>query len=193
MHLDRRYAVQPRQRALLLGAVFSPADVADENRRAVHRRNDKIVEIPGIGDASHGAQHFFPRPAGDVPAGDIGVLPLDCVAHGGDRNLIGREAVRIHPYVDRPLQAADQTNLSHARRSLKLHLHDLVGDFGQLPESAIAGYGDGEDRLVFVVEFGNDRGVDVPRQTIESGGNPVAHVLGGGVDIAVEVEGGDDK
>ena len=41
LQLNRRHAVEPRQRALLFGAVLGRADVADANRRAVDRRHGR--------------------------------------------------------------------------------------------------------------------------------------------------------
>ena len=53
---DGRHAVQPRERALFLGAVLGVADVADADRRAVARRDDEVVELLGVGEASDRAQ-----------------------------------------------------------------------------------------------------------------------------------------
>ena len=53
---DGRHAVQPRERALLLGAVLGAADVADADRRAVARGDDQVVELLGVGEAAHRAQ-----------------------------------------------------------------------------------------------------------------------------------------
>ena len=68
----------------------------------------EIVERARRDDAPHSAQDFFLSAAGDVAAGDIGVLAPDGVAHGGDRNLIGRQAIGVDPDIDRPVQVADQ-------------------------------------------------------------------------------------
>ena len=50
-HFERqvRLAVEPRQGALLLGAVLGPADVAHANGRAVPCGNDEVVEVPRVG------------------------------------------------------------------------------------------------------------------------------------------------
>ncbi len=134
LQLHRRHAVEPRQRALLLGAVLGGADVAYANRRAVHRRHGEIVELARRDDAPHGAQDFFLSAAGDVAAGDVGVLAPDGVAHGGDRNLIGGEAIGVDPDIDCPVQVADQPNLANTRRTFQLNFDYFIGEFSQLAQ-----------------------------------------------------------
>ena len=48
----RRHAVEHRERPTLFGPVFGPTDVADPDRRAVHRLDHEIVEIARIRDST---------------------------------------------------------------------------------------------------------------------------------------------
>ena len=139
LKLDGGHAVQPRKRALFLGAVFGAADVAHANRRSVHGGDDEIIESFRVGDPSHGAQHLLARAARHIAAGDISILPLDGVSHRSDGNLVSGQSVRVYPNVDGAFQAADEANLSHADGTLELHLDDLVGDLRQLAQRPVAG------------------------------------------------------
>ena len=85
-------------------------------------------------DAAHRAERLLLAAGGDVAAGQVGVLPHDGVADGGDGHLVGRQPVGVDPDVDRPLQAADHLHLADAGRALELDLDHLVGDLGQLAE-----------------------------------------------------------
>ncbi len=73
-------------------------------------------------DASHGAQHLFLRAAGDIAAGDIGILTLDRVAHCGDRNLIGGQTVGVDPDIDGAFKTADDAHFADARPSVRAAL-----------------------------------------------------------------------
>ncbi len=132
--------------------------------------------------------------AGDVAAGHVGVLPHDGVAHGGDRNLVGGQPVGIDPDVDRALEPADDSTSPTPADALELHLDDLVGDLGQLAQRAVAGErrwsGPARSSLSnFAMTGGSISG----GRSAEHRGDAVAHVLGGGVDVAVELERGDDE
>ena len=90
-------AVQARERALLLGAVFGAADVADADRRAVARGDHEVVELRGVGEAAHRAQRALVDVGRDVAAGQVGVLLLQRVADLGDRAAGRRRADRPRP------------------------------------------------------------------------------------------------
>ena len=121
----------------------------------------RSLKACGIDDASHGAQDFFPRAAGDVAAGNVGVLSLDGVAHRGDRNLVGRQPVRVDPHIDRAVQVADQAHLADPGRAFELHLDDLVGNLRQFAQRSVAGDCYRKDRRVFVIELRNDGRIDI--------------------------------
>ena len=60
-------------------------------------------------------------------------------------------------------------------------------------QRAIAGNCDGQDRGIFVVELRYHRRGDVVGQPVEHRGDTVAHVLSGGVNVAIQIERGDDE
>ncbi len=114
-------------------------DVAHANRRPVNSADYQVIESFGIRDPSHGAQHLFPRAAGHIAAGYIGILPLDGVSNRGDGNLVSRQTVRVYPDVDGALQTADDAHLAYADRALELHLDDFVRDLRQFAKRSVAG------------------------------------------------------
>src|SRR5262249_50485257 len=101
-HLEdhRGDAVHADGRALLLRAVLRPADVTQAHRGAIDRGDHEVVERPRIDHAAHGADRLLLPPGGDVAPGKVRVLPDDGVADGGDRNLVGGEAIGLDPDVD---------------------------------------------------------------------------------------------
>ena len=97
-----------------------------------------------------------------VAARHIGVLPDDCVADVGDRNLVSRQPVRIHPNVDGAVQPADWILIfADTRRTLELRLHDLVGQLGEFTHRTFRRQRNGHHRRRITVELADDRWIDV--------------------------------
>ncbi len=196
-HLERhrRHAVEARQRALLLGAVLGAADVAHADRRAVDGGDDEVVEAARVVDAAHAcAASARAAPPVTLPPGTSAFCRRDRVAHGGDRQLVGGQAVGVDPDVDRALEAADDLHLADAGGALELHLDDLVGDLGQLAQRAVAATArrsapaPSRCRTWRRPAAARRRGSCAQHRR-----DAVAHVLRRDVDVAVEVEGGDDE
>src|SRR6185503_18776463 len=112
-------------------------------------------------------------------------------AHGGDGDAVGGQAVHVDADVDGPLQAAVDRDVAHPRHALQEGPHRLVRDLRELADRPLGGEGDGDHGGAVVVELADGRRVEVAGQVGQGGGHPIAHVLGGGVDLAVEVEGDD--
>ena len=152
-----------------------------------------MVEAFRIRDAAHRAQVLLAQAGRDVAAGDVRVLPVHGVADSGDRNLVGREAIRIDPDVDGAFQPAHDVHLADADGALDLHLHDLVRQLRQLAARTLARERDGEHGRKIVVGLADNRRVRIARQVAEHGADAIPHVLGGGLDVAREFERDGDK
>ena len=71
--------------------------------------------------------------------------------------------------------------------AFELHLDDLVGELRELAHGRRPERRHGHDRVESLSTLGDDRRVGAPRQVLDDLGDAVANVLGGDVDIAVEV------
>src|SRR5262249_8146240 len=193
-HLEdhRGDAVHADGRALLLRAVLRPADVTQAHRGAIDRGDHEVVERPRIDHAAHGADRLLLPPGGDVAPGKVRVLPDDGVADGGDRNLVGGEAIGLDPDVDGPQEPADQPYLADPERALEVDLHRLVGDLGQLAKAPVTGDGQCQDRRLVVVQLGDGRGPDVVGQVPDRVRHLLADVLSRDVNGPAEGEGDRD-
>src|SRR5205823_14261974 len=87
----------------------------------------------------------------------------------------------------------DDAHLADAFGALDLCFDHTIGDFGELAVGAMAGEGEGEDRLRVVVEFGDDGRIGVVGEILDDGGDAIAHVLSGDIDVAGEGECGGDE
>src|SRR4029450_9359985 len=192
LHDDRRHPVEARRRPLLLGPVLGVADVAHADRYAVEGGHHEVVEGAGLGDAAHRPQRRLVEPGGHVAPGQVGILGNEGIAHVGDRDLVGGQPIGVDPDADGAGQAAHDTDLADAGRPLATWRHGLVGELGQLAERALAGERDGDHRRLVVVELRDDRRQDFARQVADGDGDLVAHVLGGHVDLAIQIERDDD-
>ena len=187
---DGGFAVQAREGALFLRAVLGRADVANADRRAAMIGDGDVIEVAWIGDAADGAERLLALRRGDVAAGAVRVLAHDGVAHGGDRDLVRGEFVVINPDVDGAVEAAVDLDFADAERTFEMNFYNFVGEFREFAQRARAGERDGDDRVLVVVEFGNDRRIGLAREVAQNRGDAVAHVLRGDVDVAFEREGG---
>ncbi len=185
---DGRHAVQPREGTRLLGAVLGVADVADANRRPVPRRDDEFVELLGLGETADRAQRPLGDRGGDVAAREVGVLLLQRRPHLADRHLVRRQTVGLDPDVDRAQQAADDGDFADARGPLERHLHDLVGDLGELANREVPRQRDRKHRRAIVVLLEDHRRVDIVGKLSQHRADAIADVLRRGVDVAIEVE-----
>lgn len=77
------------------------------------RGDNQFIERRRVLKPAHRAEGLLALFGGDVAAGGVRVLPGDGAAHRGDRNLVGREPVGIHPNVDGPAEAADHIHFAH--------------------------------------------------------------------------------
>ena len=100
------------------------------------------------------------------------------------RQLGGRE-----PDPHREAALAEDPRLAHAGQRLQPALHQPVADVGELEQVVVlAREREPEERLRVGVLLGHDRLLHVLRQPPADPGHLVADVLGGGLDVAVEVE-----
>ena len=154
-----RHAVEARERALLLRAVLGAADVAHADRRAVARGDRPGRRRPAARRRGPScAATLAARSAGDVAAGEVGVLAHDRVAHRGDRDLVGGQPVGVDPDVDRALEAADDPHLADAAASARAERLTILSAISVSSRSGrFAETRNRHDRRRVVVELGDDR------------------------------------
>ena len=94
--------------------------------------DDEVVERRRAGEAAHGAERVLADVGDDVAARDVRVLARNGVADLRDGNLIGREAVGVHPDADGALEAAVDFHLADTQCAFELDLDDFVRQLSQL-------------------------------------------------------------
>ena len=182
-----RRAIQPRERALLLRPVRHRPDVGEADGRAVHVRDDEILESARVREASERPERDLAAARVHVAPGHVGILALEGGPDLCDRDAVGREAVDVDPDVDRALEAAHDRDLADARRAFDERFDDLVGDLRQLAHRALGcRERDRHHGRVVVVELLDEGRIDVARELAQRGRDAVAHVLRGHVDVALE-------
>ena len=174
---------------MFLVSVLGVADVANAHRGIADGGYYEVVELVRVRKAAQRAQHQFPIPLIHAAAGNIGVLPRQCIADLQDGNLVGGEAIGIHPDVDGALLPAINDHLPHAAHRLDGILHAAVGNFIQFARGLVAGEDQGQNRRSIGVQFLDQRRLRITRQKADDACNGIAHILRGDVDIPVQVEG----
>ena len=187
---DRRMALVPAADLAVLQAVDHVGDVAQQHRRAVAvghddvaiggRRRDLVVGRDRVGlmravERALGARHI----GGDDDVAHV--FERDAVV--GEPRQIGLDAHR-RPDVALHGDAADAGQFAQSRRQQR------VGDVAQLPQRDVAGgQRQRDDRRIGRVHLRIDRRIrQVARQRRARRVDRGLHVLGGGVDVAVEIE-----
>ena len=118
-----------------LEGVLRVADVGDANRRAVPRRDDDVVEVPGRVDAAERAQQQLALALLDRAAGNLDVLGDDRVAHLGHRQPVRVQLLDVDDDVDLAGAAAGEADLADAVDRLDDAGDLLVGQLGQRPQA----------------------------------------------------------
>ena len=187
---DGRRALVPAAGAVVLQPVDDDGDVADGDRRAVAigdddrlvglRRRDLVVGGDGVGLLRAVERALRP---GDVGAGNG-------VAQVFHRNAVGREPrqVGLHPH--RGLQPAENGDAADAGNLAEPLAQDRIGDIAHRAQrNRVRGQRQCQHRRVGRVDLGIGRRIRQRlRQNAGGGVDRGLDVLGGAVDVAVEIE-----
>ena len=185
----RRRAVQPHRLARALGGVLGVADVRDADRRAVHGRDDDVVELLGGVDAAQRAQQDLRLALFDGAARHLDVLGGDGVADLLDRQAVAVQLLDVDDDVDLAGAAAAEVDLADAVDGLDGALHLLVGDLGERAQAhRVRRQDDRHDRIGVGIDLLDDRRQHLRRQVAHRAGDLLADVVGGVVDVALEHE-----
>ena len=166
------------------------ADVADPQRAAVAVGNDDVVPVLGVQHLVVGVDRVGAFLAVDVALGTIDRGDRDLVADILEREALGHQFRRIDLDADRRLLLAANRDLRHAG-----NLTDLLGELG-VDGIADCGQRQGigcrrqqQDRRIRRIDLSvGRRGRKVFRQLAAGAVDAGQHVIGGAVDVAVEVE-----
>jgi hypothetical protein len=99
--------------------------------------------------------------------------------------LIGGQSIGVDPNIDGAFKGADDLDFAYSGRAFELDLHDLVSNFAQLANAALAGKGHDQDGRQVVVSLGDDGWIGFAGQVSDYSGDAVADILGGGINIPV--------
>ena len=110
----RRRAAQPDRLRGRSVRVFGVADVRHADRRAVHRRDDDVVELVGRVDAAQRPQQELGLALFDRAAGNLDVLATHRVADLLDRQPVGVQLLDVDDDVDFAGAAAAEIDLADA-------------------------------------------------------------------------------
>ena len=108
--------------------------------------------------------------------------------HRGHGQAVSGEAIGVHPNTDSSFEAANDVDFSNAGRTLQLRLDHFVCNFGQFAQAAVARNCDGHDWKEIVVEFCDFGRIRFARKFSDDGGDAFADILGGIIDVPVEIE-----
>ena len=173
----------------VLGIDLGDADVTETDDFVAVLEDDEAVEVVDGHEAPEGADGEFGVVALDASGWQFDVFAVHCVTdvHGGD--AVGREQGGVHAEAHGVALLAPDGDAADAGDGLEALLVVLVGVDAEVDEGAfVAAEEDSEDGLGVGVGFADGGGVDVARKAPEGAGDFVAHVVGGGFQIDVEVE-----
>ena len=181
--------------SIVLHAIDGFADIRNAHRCSVAVGDDEVVHGPGRGELPLRLDQKLAVDALDPTGGNIHVVAADRlydVLHG---EVVGGELRRIQAYPYRVAAFTADQDLPDAAGALQPLLDGLVRILGQpdLIPPLVTGQRDPHDGPRFRVELAHDRLLDVVGQLAAGAVHSVAHVLGGDVDVAPQLEFGDDR
>ena len=189
IHANGRDAVGPVRALDFLHAVLDAADVAEGNDRAVAPvREHDAIEVVDVLDAAHRSEGDFRRTGNEASARNFDVLPDDSITHLIDRESVCVEAVGIEQQLDFAFPLALEGDRADALQRLEVLLDLLVDDFRDLFLVARPIDGEHQNGLRIGVHFLDHRRLGVARELVDDGGDFVADVLSGRLDVALERE-----
>ena len=186
---DGSLAVEPHDQALVERPELGAADIGKAHEIAVGLLDDQVVELfrsAQIGLRQHGELALL---AFDAAGWNLDILAAQCRLDVLRRKVEGSEPFRIEPDAHGILPLAEQPHLGNAGNGLELILDVAVGIIGDLERGVpVAVKGEMQDRLGVGLALLDDRLLDLIWKAPAHTPDPVAHVRGGIVRIAVELE-----
>ena len=193
VELHGRLVAVPDRRGRPLEAVLRVADVGHPNRRAVHRRDDDVVEVLAGVDPAERPEQQLAFALLDGAPGDLDVLRDDGVAHLRDRQPVRVELLDVDDDVDLARAGAGDRDLADAVDRLNRPRHLLVRDLGERPQAHRVGrHHQRHDRIRVGIDLGDDGRQQFGRHALDRAGDLLADVVGRVVQIAFENEANGD-
>ena len=175
--------------ALVERPELGAADIGKPHEIAVGLLDDQVVELlrrAQIGLRQHGE---FALQAFDAAGRHLDILAAQRRLDVLRGKVEGGEPLRIEPDAHGILPLAEEAHLGNAGNGLELILDVAVGIVGDLERGVpVAEKGKMQDRLGVGLALLDDRLLDLVRQPPAHTPDPVAHIRGGIVRIAVELE-----
>src|SRR6202008_2740715 len=106
-HGHRGLTVQARFGAWLFGRIFRIAKVAELDCVGIAIRDDEIIEVDRLYDATHRSHREFARAFVDTAAGHFDVLRTNSICNLGHRDVERAHFVRVDPDLDFTPPTAD--------------------------------------------------------------------------------------
>jgi hypothetical protein len=175
-------------RAIFLRAELNPADIGELDLVGAARGEHQIFKLRHLGHAALNADRKLAGAGLDASAGDLDILLAQGALDVADRQLMGGQLVAVHPQAHGVTRPADTDRADPGNGLQALDCHPL-DEFAQLkPAVTLGAERQGDDRRGVGVGLGDLRLLDLVGQAAASAADPVAHVVGGLVHVAVEVE-----
>ena len=183
---DGGLAVEADHAALVERPQLGMADIVKPHEIAVGVLDDQVIELLRRAQVGLGQNGELALLALDAAGRHLDVLAPERGLDVLGRQLVGGEPLRIEPDAHGICAFAEQTHLGDAGKRRELVLDVAVGVVGDLERRMpVAEEGEIEDRLGVGLDLLDDRLVDLVRQPAAHAADPVAHVGGGVVGIAV--------
>jgi hypothetical protein len=148
-----------------------------------------VVELLRRLQAALGTHGELDVVAFDTAGGQLDILGVERVADVERGDAVGSELLRVHPQPHRITLLAENLHLRHAADGLQAFLQHLVGDVCELHQIARGtAYVEHDDGEGVGVGLGHHGRVGVGRQEAKRPGHFVTHVVGGGLQVDVEIE-----
>ncbi len=188
-HRHRPGPVVAQHAALVLGPQFHRAQVAQLHQLATLVRHRQVPELLRGLELAQRPDRELPAVALDPPGRDLDIAGLDGRLDVLYRDPARDQLVGIEPDAHRIAPLAVDGCLAHTREALELGLDDPLPDVRQLQQRNVLALERHEHEGLGVgLLLGDDRLLDVLRQPSPHPRDPVAHILRGVIDVAVERE-----
>ncbi len=186
---DRGLAAGEEFETLVLGADFHLGDLAEADLITVPSGDDDTGEILAGRQLGIGLDRDFPLAGRQPSPGKVHVLPLDRGFDILNGHAACRERGAVDPDPHRVAALAADVDARHPRHGGHAVDDDPAQEVGQLHSVEVGrGDADPENRLRVGIDALDHRRIDAVRQPRQHAANSVAHIGGGGIGIAANVE-----